>query len=70
MDSRRSPEPDREGICGEAGIGKTSLARAASETVSRERFRILWGRFHEGQYTPPYGPWKQMTGSSSRTITW
>jgi DNA-binding CsgD family transcriptional regulator len=48
------------GISGEPGIGKTRLAKEAVDVACGLGFRVFWGRFHEGQYVPPYGPWKQI----------
>jgi predicted ATPase len=47
-------------VSGEPGIGKTTLAAAAARIAARKGFTVLWGRCHEGQYVPPYWPWKQI----------
>lgn len=47
-------------ITGEAGIGKTRTAEQLA-TIARERgARVLIGRCHEGEGTPPYWPWVQI----------
>ncbi|HVW33372.1 MAG TPA: AAA family ATPase, partial [Acidimicrobiia bacterium] len=43
-------------LAGEQGIGKTRLADAAAGLAEREGFAVLWGRCHEGEWPPPYGP--------------
>ena len=47
-------------ISGEPGIGKTRLARAAAGLAGRQGFSVFLGQCHDGQYTPPYWPWKQI----------
>lgn len=44
-------------IHGEAGIGKTSLARALSREAEQEGVRVGRGRGYEGGWSPPYTPW-------------
>jgi DNA-binding NarL/FixJ family response regulator len=44
---------------GEAGIGKTSLAREISREIEREYVRSGWGRGYEGGWSPPYTPWRE-----------
>jgi predicted ATPase/class 3 adenylate cyclase len=43
-------------LAGEQGIGKTRLADEAANWAEREGFAVLWGRCHEGEWPPPYGP--------------
>src|SRR3954451_8795297 len=50
-------------IAGEAGIGKTSLARAAAAEAQRAGVRLLWGRAYEGGWSPPFGPWVEALGA-------
>src|SRR5689334_22585061 len=45
---------------GEAGIGKTHLARAAVERAVRLGFRPSWGRAWEWGGAPTYWPWTQL----------
>jgi tetratricopeptide (TPR) repeat protein len=43
-------------LAGEQGIGKTRLVDEAACLAEREGFSVLWGRCHEGEWPPPYGP--------------
>jgi DNA-binding CsgD family transcriptional regulator len=47
-------------ISGEAGIGKSRLAKVAADRAEDKGFAVFWGRCHEKQYVPPYWPWKQI----------
>jgi DNA-binding CsgD family transcriptional regulator/tetratricopeptide (TPR) repeat protein len=47
-------------ISGEPGIGKTRLAQAAAGLASSKGFSVFLGQCHDGQYIPPYWPWKQL----------
>ena len=47
-------------ISGEPGIGKTRLAQAAVGLGQARGFQAFWGQCHDGQYIPPYWPWKQL----------
>ncbi len=47
-------------ISGEPGIGKTRLAQAATIAAKKKGFHVSWGQCHDGQYIPPYWPWKQL----------
>lgn len=47
-------------IGGEPGIGKTVLARAVAGMVAAIGAPALWGRCHEGEWAPPYGPWVEI----------
>jgi DNA-binding CsgD family transcriptional regulator len=47
------------GLSGEPGIGKTTLAEAAAAAARTKGFTALWGQCHDGQYIPPYWPWKE-----------
>jgi predicted ATPase len=42
---------------GEAGIGKTSLARDLAGEASARGARVLTGHCYDLTNTPPYGPW-------------
>ncbi|MGN9785404.1 BTAD domain-containing putative transcriptional regulator [Nonomuraea sp. ZG12] len=46
-------------VTGEAGIGKTSLARAAAERAEARGFRVAWGRCLDGGGAPAFWPWTQ-----------
>ena len=43
-------------LAGEQGIGKTRIIDEAGEGAERDGFAVLWGRCHEGEWPPPYGP--------------
>ncbi len=43
-------------LAGEQGIGKTRLVDEIATRVERLGFSVLWGRCHEGDWPPPYGP--------------
>jgi len=44
-------------LVGEAGIGKTCLARAFADDAVAQGAALLWGCCFEGDWQPPYGPW-------------
>lgn len=44
---------------GEAGIGKTTLARAFADEMATSRINLLWGRGIDGEWLPPYAPWRE-----------
>jgi DNA-binding CsgD family transcriptional regulator/transcriptional regulator with XRE-family HTH domain/predicted Ser/Thr protein kinase len=44
-------------LVGEAGIGKTYLARAFADDAVAQGAAVLWGSCFEGDWQPPYGPW-------------
>src|SRR5205085_913460 len=46
----------------EAGIGKTSTARAFAAFVRERGLVMLWGSCFEGEWSPPYGPWVEALG--------
>ncbi|GGO76789.1 ATPase AAA [Nonomuraea cavernae] len=46
-------------VTGEAGIGKTSLARAAADEAEARGFEVAWGRCLDGGPTPALWPWTQ-----------
>src|SRR6476660_9875244 len=47
-------------LSGEAGIGKTSLARDLIKDAAAEGIRILVGSCYDLTNTPPYGPWLEL----------
>ena len=46
-------------LAGEQGIGKTRLADEVATRAERDGFTVLWGRCHEGESPPPYGPFAE-----------
>jgi DNA-binding CsgD family transcriptional regulator len=54
-------------LVGEAGIGKTSTARAFAAFVRERGLEVLWGSCYEGEWSPPYGPWVEALGEYART---
>ena len=48
-------------ICGEPGIGKSRLVEEIAVRAARRGARIQIGRCHDGQGTPAYWPWTQVT---------
>ncbi len=59
LDGAKSGKGCFLGISGEPGIGKTRLAEAAAATARTKGFITFWGQCHDGQYIPPYWPWKE-----------
>src|SRR4051794_26674238 len=55
-------------IVGEAGIGKTALARAFAVEARAQGATILWGACLEGDWQPSYGPWVEALGTRARTL--
>ncbi len=49
-------------IGGEAGIGKTTLARELVRLAGAKGFRTLAAACHDLMHTPPYGPWLDLFG--------
>jgi DNA-binding CsgD family transcriptional regulator/transcriptional regulator with XRE-family HTH domain len=54
-------------LVGEAGIGKTRLAREFAENASSEGAVVLGGCCFEGDWQPPYGPWVEALGPYVRS---
>ena len=52
---------------GEAGIGKTSLARDLIQRRGRPRVRVLAGSCYDLTNTPPYGPWLDLFEGAGAT---
>ncbi|MGW2153765.1 BTAD domain-containing putative transcriptional regulator [Nonomuraea sp. NPDC001699] len=44
-------------VTGEAGIGKTSLVRAAADLAAARGFRVEWGRCLDDPRAPAFWPW-------------
>lgn len=47
-------------VDGEAGIGKTTLARDLVQEATSRRVRILSGHCYDRMNAPPYGPWLEL----------
>lgn len=47
-------------IKGEAGAGKTRLAKELSARAAERGFIVAWGRCWEGEDAPRYWPWRQI----------
>lgn len=54
-------------LAGEAGIGKTALARAFAELAVERGAAVLRGDALEGDWQPPFGPWAEAIGGYART---
>ncbi|TQS42227.1 AfsR/SARP family transcriptional regulator [Cryptosporangium phraense] len=52
-------------LTGEAGIGKTRLARAAADAATDLGFGVAWGRCVESSASPAFWPWLQVLEASS-----
>jgi len=50
-------------IGGEAGVGKTTLARALCQEAAEQGALVLRGGCYDLSETPPYGPWTEAFGS-------
>lgn len=50
-------------VCGEAGIGKTSLVQELLSGARDRGFKTVWGRSWEGAGAAPFGPWEQVFGA-------
>ena len=48
-------------LTGEAGIGKTSVARALGRQL-RDQLEVSWGACVAGQSAPPFWPWRALVG--------
>jgi DNA-binding CsgD family transcriptional regulator len=59
LDEAKSGHGSFVGISGEPGIGKTRLAEESAAAAGAKGFTVFWGLCHDGQYIPPYWPWKE-----------
>lgn len=59
-------EPRVVSIVGEAGIGKTTLLRQLAPEVRLRTGAIVFGRSHEPDVRPPYGPWVEAISALHR----
>jgi predicted ATPase len=55
-------------LAGEAGIGKTRLARAFAAAADLEGATVLWGGCYEGDWQPAYGPWVEALSGFLRSL--
>jgi len=55
-------------ICGDGGIGKTSLAQELSRAAAWLGTPAVWGPALEGEGTPPYWAWRQVLGALRRLV--
>jgi DNA-binding CsgD family transcriptional regulator len=60
LDEAKAGQGSLIAISGEPGIGKTRLAQAAAAAATARGFAVFWSQCHDGQYIPPYWPWKQL----------
>ena len=56
-------------VGGEAGIGKTTLARDLAETTIGQSVFVLTGHCYDLTNTPPYGPWLDLFAGYRREPT-
>jgi DNA-binding CsgD family transcriptional regulator len=54
-------------IGGEAGIGKSALARDLAQTAADQGFLVLTGHCYDLTATPPYGPWLDLVAEYPRS---
>ncbi|HEU5318963.1 MAG TPA: AAA family ATPase, partial [Chloroflexota bacterium] len=54
-------------LIGEAGIGKSCLARRFAAEAASQGAVVLWGWCYEGDWQPPYGPWVEALRAHVRT---
>lgn len=50
-------------LVGEAGIGKTTIARRASSLAAGAGWTVAWGRAWDSPAAPPYLVWRQVLGA-------
>lgn len=55
-------------LAGEAGIGKTRLAREFAAIAARDGSTVLWGGCYEGDWQPAYGPWVEALSGFVRSL--
>ncbi len=55
-------------LAGEAGVGKTRLARELCEIARQRGAVVLWGACYEGDWQPPYGPWLEALGQCTLSL--
>lgn len=55
-------------LAGEAGIGKTRVARELATFARSQGAAVLWGGCFEGDGSPPYGPWVEALSEYARAV--
>ncbi len=55
-------------VSGEAGIGKTSLVRAATAAAAHRGHRVAWGSCPDTPGVPGFWPWTQVLGALIRDL--
>src|SRR5215216_2389161 len=55
-------------ISGEAGIGKSSIAREVAALAAERGAQVLWGACYESSWSPPFGPWAVALGEQIRLL--
>ncbi|HUG14492.1 MAG TPA: AAA family ATPase [Thermomicrobiales bacterium] len=55
-------------VSGQAGIGKTSLARDMARRATDREMLALTGHCYDLSVTPPYGPWAQIVRGATRVV--
>ena len=63
VDAARAGHGGLAVLGGEAGIGKTAMARRFAEIAAARGAATLWGAAYEGEWQPPYGPWVEALGA-------
>jgi len=55
-------------VSGEPGIGKTSLADAATALAAQRHFKVYWGRCWESGGAPAYFPWRSVLSALAAAL--
>jgi class 3 adenylate cyclase len=55
-------------VAGEPGIGKTRIAEEVASAFTAEGGLVLWGACHEGEWSPPFGPFVQALDNYVDTV--
>ena len=56
-------------LVGDAGIGKTWIAREVARQAGTRCAVVLWGSCVEGDWQPAYGPWLEAIGDYARNVS-
>ena len=49
-------------VTGEAGIGKTALAREAAHLARKHHMEVAWGACFGADLASPFAPWLEILG--------